>query len=148
MSETYSNNVGRSDYGLPTVNSNDNGKILQVVEGEWKKAEGGGGVATYNARWLFPEGANNVALLVVDADAPITGIAIINIPQASQDVEWDGNDWAYGGGSAITFTNNTNVGEFSKLFFVDGENGIQYFEYGYENNLPYYYHPYPYTPIP
>lgn len=43
MSETYTNNVGRSDYRLPTVNENDNGKILKVVEGEWKKAEGGGG---------------------------------------------------------------------------------------------------------
>lgn len=43
MSETYTNNVGRSDYRLPTVNANDNGKILKVVEGEWKKAEGGGG---------------------------------------------------------------------------------------------------------
>ena len=43
MSETYTNNVGRSDYRLPTVSANDNGKILKVVEGEWKKAEGGGG---------------------------------------------------------------------------------------------------------
>lgn len=42
MSETYTNGGGRSDYRLPTVNANDNGKILKVVEGEWKKAEGGG----------------------------------------------------------------------------------------------------------
>ena len=43
MSETYTNNVGRSDYRLPTVSTADNDKILKVVEGEWKKAEGGGG---------------------------------------------------------------------------------------------------------
>ena len=42
MSDTYTNNVGRSDYRLPTVNANDNGKVLKVVDGEWKKAEGGG----------------------------------------------------------------------------------------------------------
>lgn len=43
MSETYTVGGGRSDYRLPTVNTSDNGKVLKVVEGEWKKAEGGGG---------------------------------------------------------------------------------------------------------
>ena len=80
MSETYTNNVGRSDYRLPTVNTSDNGKVLKVVEGEWKKAEGGGSSD-------IPEYA--------EADAG----KVLKVAEGGESLEWGA---AGGGGGGIT----------------------------------------------
>ena len=91
MSGTYTNNVGRSDYRLPTVSANDNGKILKVVEGEWKKAEGGGGSS-------LPEYGESDAGKVLKVNSGATG------------VEWG----EAGGGSGLpTYTatwDDSNIG--------------------------------------
>ena len=95
MSDTYTNNVGRSDYRLPTVSANDNGKILQVVDGEWKKAEGGGGSS-------LPEYG--------ESDAG----KVLSVAPGGESLEWS----TPSGGGGITMlvhvTNITSVGDYKQ----------------------------------
>ena len=133
MSETYTNNVGRSDYRLPTVSANDNGKILQVVEGEWKKAEGGGGSSLpeygesdagkvlsvapdgESVEWSTPSGGTVVNATwsydtegeqpsaILSVPANITLPCIISIPPASLPDGWVLDDSAAPGDQLLTF---------------------------------------------